>query len=124
MQMLSEKGYYETMSSFKSNMKFAEVHEKWYKCFYWILKSFKVGYTDKIIYDLFYHFSMENWSDLNKDQTEFKNNTPKELLRHFCGECAHICDRAGYDRLFRTHWLFLNAFQKQMWNLRKEDRMK
>jgi hypothetical protein len=122
--MLTEKSYYETMSNFKSSMKFNEVHEKWYKCFYWILKSFKIGYTEEVIHSLFYYFMMENWSDLHKDQTEYKNNTSKELLKFFCGECAYICDRTSYDRLFRTHWLFLNAFEKEMSKLREEDRMK
>jgi len=120
MKILSEKEYYELMSNFNIKMKFAEVHEKWYKCFHFILRSYKVGYTDKIINDLFYYFTMENWSDLHKQQTEYKDYTKKELLPVFCGECAYICDRAGYDRLFRTHWLFLNAFEKEMLNLNKK----
>jgi hypothetical protein len=120
MNMLSEKGYYELMSSFNSKMKFYEVHEKWYKCFHWILKSYKIGYTDKIIEDLFYHFDMENWNDLHKDQSEYKDSTSKELLKFFCGECAYICDRTSYDRLFRTHWLFRNAFEKELNSLNRE----
>lgn len=118
--MISEEGYYKIMCNFNSKMKFSEVHEKWYKCFHWILKSYKIGYTDKIINDLFYNFKMENWTDLHKENSEYKDDTKDDLLKYFCGECAYICDRAGYDRLFRTHWLFLNAFQKEMWKLGKE----
>ena len=37
-----------------------------------------------------------------------------ELIKEFACNCAYISDRASYDRLFRTHWLFLNAFPTEM----------
>lgn len=117
MKKITETEYYNLMSTFDTNMNFDEIHEKWYKCFHYILRSFKVRFLDKTIHSLFYDFDMENWTALHKENTEYKDDSRKDLIKFFCIECGYISDKASYDRLFRTHWLFKNAFQYKFWNL-------
>lgn len=106
--------YDELMPNFNTKMKFDEVYEKWFKCFSYILKKFRHGFTDRTIKALFEKFYMENWKDLHKENTEFKNYSKEELFDHFCGECEYIWGKESYDRLFRTHWLFLNIFDDEI----------
>lgn len=106
--------YYELVENFKLTMKFKEVHEKWYKCFSYILKSFKVGYTEKTIKSLFYDFEMCNWKAMWKENSEYKGHSKKQMFESFISECSYVSDRTSYDRLFRTHWLFLNTFEKEI----------
>lgn len=75
-------------------------------------------FKKKSINSLFYDFDMSNWEALHKENTEYKNYTKSELIESFASECSYISDRASYDRLFRTHWLFRNAFEKEMNNIR------
>ena len=51
---------------------------------------------------------MDNWQDLHKENTKYADYRKKEMYEEFCSECCYICDRVDLDRLFRTHWLFLN----------------
>jgi hypothetical protein len=57
MKQIKESEYYSLMSHFNIDMDFNYVHEKWYKCFHFILRDYHIGYTDKIIHSLFYNFS-------------------------------------------------------------------
>lgn len=107
--MISEEKYYEYMNSFE-NMPKEDVHEKWFQCFAWILKSYKVGYRDSTIRSLFYDFDMCNWEAMHKDNSVFKDYSKDRIFEEFCGECRYVCDRCSYDRLFRTHWLFRQVF--------------
>lgn len=111
---MTESQYYDTMSNFKSSMTFDKVHKKWFKCFSYILKRFNVGYTSATIKDLFYGFSMQNWELLHLNNSIYSNKSDTEILDAFAGECQYISDRTSYDRLFRTHWLFLMAYDGEM----------
>jgi hypothetical protein len=92
--------------------KFKEAEEKWLKCFQYLLKQW--GFTSKNSMQLFYNFSMTNWPDLHLENTEYAGNSKNELFNKFCEECNYCSDRMTFDRLFRTHWLFLQAFEKEM----------
>lgn len=121
---MKEKEYYDIMCNMDYKMSFEELNKLWYKCFTYILKSFKVGFNKKSIKSLYYDFDMDNWTALHKDQTEYKDYSKKKLIKAFCGECHYICDRASYDRLFRTHWLFRQAFDHELNILRFPDSYK
>jgi len=112
---MKEKQYYELMENFEPEQGFETIHKNWLDCWKFMLKSFKVGYTDKIIEHLFYHFEMSNskmfWKEFNP---EYKDLTNEEMLKRFCGECSYISDRYSYDRIFRTHWLFLEVFKEEL----------
>jgi hypothetical protein len=111
--MISEKTYYEYMCNFDSIHKFDIILERWYKCFDRILRRMDLGYKKPIIDSLFYKWEMENWGAMWQEHTEYKDYTPIQLLEEFASECRYICDRASYDRLFRTHWLFRKAFGQE-----------
>lgn len=107
--------YYRIMESFNPEMDFKEIHDKWYDCFRFILNEFCNEYTENIVKSLFYNFEMSNWKAMWKENSvEFKEFSNKQLLEEFCGECGYIYDRVSYDRLFRTHWLFIHAFEKEL----------
>ena len=118
---MKEDEYYNLIENFNQKMSFEEIHDKWFKCFSYILKSYRLGYTNKIIKSLFYHFDMDNWKAMHKENTEYKDCSKEQLIDHFCGECSYICDRTSYDRLFRTHWLFKKAFSNELWGLKIKD---
>lgn len=118
---ITENTYYDLMCEMSVDMNFDELHRRWLSCFFHILKSFKVGYTYKVASSLFLDFHMLNWIDLHKENSEYKDLTKKELIESFCGECHYICDRANYDRLFRTHWLFIQAFNNELDGIRYGD---
>lgn len=111
---MTEKEYYKTMGKFDPRMDFETIHKNWFECFSYILKSFKVGFNSKAIKSMFYHFDMANWKALHKENTEYKDCDKQKLIKKFCGECWYISDRASYDRLFRTHWLFIRAFEQEI----------
>ena len=107
----TEDQYYGLMENMIEYKDFKTIHERWLKCFTYILRSFKAGFSKKTIEALFYDWEMENWEDLYKENSEYKDCSKTDLLEQFSGECAYICDRTSYDRLFRTHWLFRKAFE-------------
>jgi hypothetical protein len=102
------------MNIFETVKDFPTILKMWYQCFDRILRRMNLGYKKPIIDSLFYKWEMENWTALHKENsTEYSNCTPKQLKEEFAAECYYICDRASYDRLFRTHWLFKQAFDKE-----------
>ena len=103
---MDEDLYYKAMQSFDKLTRVEEIISKWKQCFIYILN--KREYPFMVIEDLFNNFSMDNWHDLHKENTKYATFTKKELYEEFCLECCYICDRVDLDRLFRTHWLFLN----------------
>lgn len=107
---LSEDEYYHQMARFTHEMPFDEMYRKWYACFTYILKSYKLGYSQKIIDSLFHEFDMDNWHLVSEHEKESK----EELLKHFCGDTAYISDRTSYDRLFRTHWYFIYVYHDEL----------
>jgi hypothetical protein len=112
--MLKEEKYYDIMNNFNTKMSFEEICHNWYACFEYILLHFKCGFNQKSIHSLFYFFDMDNWTALHRDQIpEYKDQKKRELLDSFCSEACYISDRVSYDRLFRTHWLFKQAFEKE-----------
>jgi hypothetical protein len=115
---ITEEKYYQLMGSMRKYKSFQKLHQNWYLCFEYILRSFKCNFSKKSINSLFYDFDMSNWEALHKENTEYKNYTKSELIESFASECSYISDRASYDRLFRTHWLFRNAFEKELNNIR------
>lgn len=115
--MINEKEYYDLMDGgMSSEWTFEQLHTAWKSCFSHVLKSFKIGYTQKIIDSLFYDFQMDNWRAMHKQNTEYASYSKKKLVERFLGECQYTCDRMSYDRLFRTHWLFRQAFRNELFN--------
>lgn len=108
----------ELMCKMNKNMKFEELFDNWHSCFSYYLKRRRVGYTQKTIDDLFYNFEMDNWNAMHIENTEYKGFSKRKLIDYFCGECHYICDRVSYDRIFRTHWLFRQAFRKEFDNIK------
>lgn len=111
---MKKEKFYEAMEGFNEEMQFKEVHKTWFKCFSTALKSFEKSFSDEAIKSLFYYFDMENWTALHQDNTEYKGKSQHEMFKEFIGECGYISDRMSYDRLFRAHWLFKQAFYKEM----------
>lgn len=114
MKVLSKKLYYSVMENMCKDTSFNVLHKNWLNCFKYILHSWKVGYTDKICEDLFYHFDMINWEQMWLENSKYKNCSKEELISYFCADCSYIADRTSYDRLFRTHWLFLKSFPHEI----------
>ncbi len=117
---MTKNEFYDTMCTFNTSMmNFEELHQKWFTCFSYMLKSYKVGFRGKTIKSLFYDFQMSNWKELwLASSEEYKDFTPEQLSKSFCGECSYICDRHSYDRIFRTHWLFIRAYEEELDNIR------
>lgn len=113
---MKKQDYYNLMCNFDSKSDFEKLHKEWFQCFDYIMRVFKVGHNSKTIKSLFYNFDMDNWTALHKEKTEYKDYTREKLIKSFCSECSYISDRVSYDRLFRTHWLFRQAFEKEMMN--------
>lgn len=103
---MRKEEYYNTMQNFDKLTLTEEIISKWKQCFIYILN--KRDYPVMVIEDLFNNFNMENWYDLHKENTRYANYDKNELYIEFCSACFWICDRVDLDRLFRTHWLFLN----------------
>lgn len=103
---MTKEEYYNTMQSFDKLTLTEEIVSKWRQCFIYILG--KRDYPIMVIEDLFNNFNMNNWYDLYKENTKYADYHEEELYEEFCSECCYICDRVDLDRLFRTHWLFLN----------------
>lgn len=115
---MKEKEYYKLMNRMDSKTDFKTIHKNWFKCFDYILRSFREGHNERTIKSLFYNFQMDNWTAMHIENTEYKNHTKAQLINSFCGECCYISDRASYDRLFRTHWLFRRAFYKELYEIK------
>lgn len=109
---MNKKEYYNIMVNMEDVFDFKTLYSKWKKCFIYILVSiFKFKKQSAI--KLFYNFDMENWTALHIENTEYKNYSKNELIEAFVNECDYISDRISYDRLFRTHWLFKQSFDKE-----------
>lgn len=115
---MTKEKYYKLMCTNDPSMNFFELHDRWLKCFSYILKSFNVGFTKKAINSLFYHFAMENWDAMHLENTRYRDYSKAKLIKSFCGESSYISDRYSYDRLFRCHWLFLRAFEEELYKLK------
>lgn len=95
---------------------FDKIYNKWKLCFAYVLRSYKCGYNKHSINHIFNRFNMENWKAMHKENTEYANYSKEQLIDAFNKECDYICDRTSYDRLFRCHWLFKQAFYKELNN--------
>jgi len=114
---MSEDTYYDLMCNFGRLDTFEEVNKHWFKCFSYILLRLCKHYNREVIKDLFINFSMENWGALHREVTEYSDTSKEELKEEFDSECNYIADRISYDRLFRTHWLFRQVYEKELWDL-------
>ena len=115
---MDKEEYYELMETITPKIGFEELHKNWLDCFTYVLTAFKVGFVKESIESLFYHFSMENWKTIHQENTVYKGYSKNKLIKKFCAECSYVSDRMSYDRLFRTHWLFLRAFDKEILKLK------
>lgn len=92
---------------------FDEVRVIWEEFFF---RAFKMmGMNKKSIKVLWEDFEMSNWKAMWFEGSEFENYTYRELFETFVGEAHYICDRLTIDRIFRTHWLFKEAFYNELW---------
>jgi hypothetical protein len=117
MKKLNEKQYYKLMQDMSVNTPYQKLVKQWETCFGYILRHMHVGYNQRLIDSLFWDFEMCNGIIFNHENIPYyANKTKQACLEEFCQECAYICDRADYDRLFRTHWLFRRVFLKEMFS--------
>ena len=114
--MITEEEYYNLMCGGKETMgtTFEQIHKNWYDCFHSFLIRIDEGFNDKSIKSLFYDFDMSNWPAIHKANTEYRDYTKDKLIDSFLEECSYISDRNSYDRLFRTHWIFRQAFDNEL----------
>ena len=110
----SEEKYYDYMCHMGKPSRFQGVLEYWEYCFSYSLKKMKSGFNNKSIKCLFEDFDMENWTALHIENTEYAGKSKDKLVSEFIGECHYIADRMSLDRLFRCHWLFKQAFEKEL----------
>jgi hypothetical protein len=110
---MNKEEYYNLMEHMNTGSDFDTIHKNWFECYTYIIKKF-ANFTPESIKSLFYDWDMENWKAMHLENTEYKDYTKEQLKEAFCGECWYISDRTSYDRLFRTHWLFLRAFEDEM----------
>ena len=110
---MKEQDYYDLMENMGDD--FETIHANWKKCFAHILNELST-FTPESIESLFYHFDMDNWPALHQENTEYKDMSKEQLSDAFKGQCWYISDRISYDRLFRTHWLFRQAFKEELRN--------
>lgn len=111
---MTSKEYYNLCSNLDKLKTFGELHDAWYRIFDYTLRSWKLGYRAEIIDDLFYHWDMSNWKAMHKENTEYANHSDWDLHQAFTGDVAYISDRMSYDRLFRAHWLFREAYSEHL----------
>jgi hypothetical protein len=111
---MNKNKYYSIMCAMGEGDKtdFETLHKIWYSCFEYFLK--RKGFNKKSIKELFYGFEMSNWKAMHKENTEYKDYTKEQFITAFCAECNYISDRMSYDRLFRAHWLFRQAFEEEL----------
>jgi hypothetical protein len=107
--IIDEDSFYNIMCSWYDGAQFDVNHQKWMDCFNYYLTT--LGYNNKSIESLFYDFEMCNWTAMHIENTRFKEMSPEQLVLDFTGECEYICDRMSLDRLFRTHWVFRQAYK-------------
>ena len=92
-----------------SKAKCKDIESLWELFFVTYLKS--EGFCQKSISKLFSWGELGyNWIDLHLPNTEYNGGTKHELLADFKGEVIYISDKCSLDRLFRTHWLYNQAF--------------
>lgn len=124
-EFFNEFEYYDVMCDITKDKKygeitFEEINERWFKCFTYILKNYKVNYSHKSIKSLYYGFRMENWTELKVEvpdkntENEAYIKRVNELLENFSGECNYISDRCSYDRLFRAHHIFMKIYWQEI----------
>lgn len=114
---MTEKEYYEIMCTTINKYKsFKKLYPLWYCCFIYAMA--KRGVNRKSAHSIFYNFIMDNWDALHLENTKYANYKRNELLESFKGECCYISDRLSFDRIFRTHWLFLQVFNKDLNKIR------
>lgn len=89
-----------------------EIPLLWKKFFYQCLANW--GFNIKSRKDLFEWDIGENWADLHKENTGYKDENSKQLLESFRAEVSYISDRTTLCRLFRAHWLFCQAYDKEV----------
>lgn len=115
---MKKNDFYGLMCTFDANQDFNTIHQNWKTCFTEYFRRLKLGFSNRAIEDLFYNFEMSNWDGFHIENTEYHGKTKAELIEYFCYETKYISDRMSYDRLFRTHWLFKQAFRKELFNLK------
>ena len=109
--------YYDIMLSFGNydrdrDLIYNICRDKWFYCFNFVLRNW--GFSKKSIHHLFYNWDMSNWDALHLENTKYKGFISHDLKRIFFFECVYVCDRMSFDRLFRTHWLFVRAFEEEL----------
>lgn len=110
--VLTETEYYNAIGNLGDT--FTEIHTNWYNIFNYILLSVNNEFTTSVVSSLFYEFDMENWKALWQENTEYADKSKVDLLETFKFEVSYISDRTSFDRLFRTHWMFLNSFRDNL----------
>lgn len=55
-----------------------------------------------------------NWNILHRENTQYKNHTKYQLISLFNMDVVYMSDRISLDRLFRAHWAYHQAFEKEL----------
>ena len=109
---MTKNDYYNLMEHLADNTISCKVIlPRWHQCFTYIVNSICPSMPQKAIDSLFYWFGMSNWTAVHQENTVYAGYSTRKLVNRFAAECFYISDRPSWDRLFRTHWLFLRAFE-------------
>jgi hypothetical protein len=92
---------------------YSEIKKIWKEFFDITLKDIGIK-SQKSIDILFWEWDMCNWKAMHKENSEYKDNSRKEMYDSFSGEASYIADRISLDRVFRTHWLFRQIFNDEI----------
>jgi hypothetical protein len=112
----SQKKYYETCEALceSKGINFKQDHELWLKIFTYMIYKIEPKSSKELIKSLFYNFDMSNWTALHLENTKYAKFNQKKLLEEFKSELNYISDRLSFDRIFRTHYLFLRTYNKEI----------
>lgn len=118
----TSRAYYKACARLSNSpaQPFGATHKAWLKIFATMLAAIDDSMGERTVKCLYFGFQMQNWEILHKENTKYRNYTQEEFLAEFKSEVLYICDRLSLDRIFRTHWLFRQAYAEDLAELERE----
>ena len=71
--MITEEKYYQLMGSMRKYKSFQKLHQNWYLCFEYILRSFKCNFSKKSIKNLRPVINDIVWALVNSEEFIFRH---------------------------------------------------
>ena len=96
----------------KSKSNYKKLSKMWFKIFHCSLKKFMPNLTKKDSYTMFLGLAFENGHMFHIEENNYyKDYSFEQLINEFKGDISYWVDRASFDRIFRTHWLYTKIAQ-------------